>query len=124
MTPFAKSMILKAQDSLDTAKTRLDDPSQHDIVGYNLAQAAECMLKALCSLRGIEYPNGDDGHDLDVLVSLLEEDNMQAISSHADIIELTPYNQTRQSVRQDERLNLKEYFGYVEDLKKLVVDVS
>ena len=122
MTPFAKSMILKAQDSIDTARARLDDPSQHDIVGYNLAQAVECMLKALCSLRQIEYPNDADGHDLDVLMSLLEEDNMQSISSHADVIELTPYNITRGAVREDERLNLKEYMGYVEELKKLVVD--
>jgi HEPN domain-containing protein len=119
MTPFAKSMILKAQDSIDTAKANLDDPAQHEVVGYNLAQAVEFMLKALLSCREVEVPD-EDSHDLDALMALLEEDNMAAISSHADVVELTPYNDTRARIDADERLDLKEYLGYVEDLKGLV----
>ncbi|MEK7357186.1 MAG: HEPN domain-containing protein [Bdellovibrionota bacterium] len=120
MTPFAKSMILKAQDSIDTAKAHLDNPEQHLTVGYNLAQAVEHMLKALLALREIEFPNGEESHDLDALMALLEEDNMAAISSHADVVELTPYNDTRATIDPDERLDLKEWLGYVEDLKGLV----
>lgn len=121
MTPFAKSMILKAQDCIDTAKANLEDPGQHEVVGYNLAQAVEHMLKALLSLRNVDYGD-EDGHDLDALMTLLEEDNMAAISSHADVVELTPYNDTRARIEPDERLDLREYLGYVEDLKGLVRD--
>ena len=120
MNAAAKSLILKAQDSIDTARKHLDDESQHDVVGYNLAQACEMFLKALLTLREVEYPHDEDGHDLDSLMELLEEDNMSAISSHADVVELTPYNSPRAQVRADDRLDLKEYLGYVEDLKALV----
>jgi HEPN domain-containing protein len=124
MNPQAKSFILKAQDNLDLAKKLIDDEKQHDIVGYNLAQAVELYLKALCVFREIEFPHDEDQHDLDVLMQLLEEDNMTTISSHADVIELTPYNSTTAKVRQDERLDLEEWLGYVEALKELVGEVS
>jgi HEPN domain-containing protein len=124
MNPQAKSYIIKAQDNLDLAKKLLDDEKQHDIVGYNLAQAAELLLKALCVLREIEYPHDEDQHDLDALMALLEEDNMTTISSHADVVELTPYNSTTAKVRPDERLDMEEYLGYVEELKDLVGEVS
>lgn len=120
MTPQAKSLILKAQDSIDTAKRNIDDQHQHDIVGYNLAQACENLLKSLLTLREIEYPEGDDAHDLDVMLALLEEDNMTTISSHADIVELTPYNSLSAHISPGERLNLHDYLGYVEEFKKYV----
>ena len=120
MNSQAKSLILKAQDNLDLAKKLLADESQHDIVGYNLAQAAENYLKVLLSARNLEYPEGEEAHDLDAMLSLLEEDNMTAASSHADVVELTPYNSTNAHIRKDERLNLQEYVGHVEDLKGLV----
>lgn len=120
MNAAAKSLILKAQDSLDTAKKHIDDNQQHEVVGYNLAQASELFLKALCTLRDLEYPHDEEGHDLDNLMQILEEDNFAAISSHADVIELTAYNSPSARVRADERLDLKEYLGYVEDLKALV----
>jgi HEPN domain-containing protein len=120
MNPTAKSLILKAQDSLETAKTHLNDENQHDAVGYNLAQASEFLLKALCAIRGLEVPGGAESHDLDFLMETLENNNLAAVSSHADVIELTPYNSPTAKVRRSERLDLKEYFGHVEDLKKLV----
>jgi hypothetical protein len=120
MTPQAKSLILKAQDNIDTARRNIDDQHQHEIVGYNLAQACENLLKSLIVLREIEMPEGDDAHDLDVLMSLLEEDNMTTISSYADVVELTPYNSLSARIGPGERLNLHEYLGHVEDLKKFV----
>lgn len=123
MNSTAKSLILKAQDNIDTAKKMMSEgqhESQHDAVGYNLAQASEFLLKTLLSLRGIEFPQGPEGHDLDGLMELLEENGFSAISSHADIIELTPYNSATASVRKSERLDLKEYLVLVEDLKALV----
>lgn len=120
MSAHAKSLILKAQDDLDLAKNNLSDEKQHDIVGYNLAQACEKYLKALIEMRGLEYPEGDEAHDLDALMQVLEEGNFAAISSHADVIELTPYNSPSAHIRKDERLDLEEYAGYVESLKKLV----
>ena len=119
MTPAAKSLILKAQEHLDVAKSQLGDEAQHDVVGYNLAQASECFMKALMSLRDLEFPQGDDAHDLDLLMQTLEEDNLAAISSHADVIELTRYNTTRGKVRPDDRLDLREYLGFVEEMKVL-----
>lgn len=120
MSAHAKSLILKAQDDLDLAKQHLDDDKQHELVGYNLAQACEKYLKALCEMKGLEYPGDEEGHDLDALMQVLEESNFAAISSHADIIELNPYNSTNAHIRADERLDLTEYAGYVENLKKLV----
>ena len=120
MNPTSKSLILKAQDNLDTAKKHLADESQHDVVGYNLAQATECLLKALCATRDLPFPEGDAAHDLDALMEVLEEDNLAAVSSHADVIELTQYNNPNSKVREDDRLDLEEYFGLVEELKKLV----
>lgn len=116
----AKSLILKAQDNIETAKSNLNDDKQHDVAGYNLAQACELFLKSLLVMRELEYPHDDDGHDLDTLMSILEEEGMAEISSHADLIELTQYNNARGHIRPDERLNLKEYLAQVEDLKKLV----
>jgi HEPN domain-containing protein len=120
MTPHAKSLVLKAQDNIDTARRAIDDQHQHDICGYNLAQAAEHLMKALMSLREIEFPEGEDAHDLDVMMSLLEEDNLTAISSYADVVELTPYNSLSARIAPGQRLNLHEYLGHVEDLKKFV----
>lgn len=120
MTAHAKSLIVKAQDDLDIAKKSLSDEKQHDIAGYNLAQACEKYLKALIEMRGLKYPEGDEAHDLDALMQVLEEGNFAAISSHADIIELNLYNSPSAHVRKEERLDLEEYAGYVENLKKLV----
>jgi hypothetical protein len=119
MNPAAKSLVLKAQEHLDTAKSHLSDESQHDVVGYNLAQAAECFMKALCNMRELEYPSGDEDHDLDALMQTLEDDNLTAISSHADVIELTRYNSIHARVRREDRLDLSEYAGFVEDMKSL-----
>ncbi len=116
----AKSLILKAQENLDVAKSHLGDDKQHDMVGYNLAQACEQFLKALCEMRELEYPHNEDGHDLDMLMQVLEEDNFASISSHADVIELTAYNSPKAHIRVDDRLDLQEYVSYVENLKKLV----
>ena len=118
--PTAKSLILKAQDNIETAKTNMNDDKQHDVAGYNLAQACELFLKALLEMRELEYPHDEEGHDLDSLMAILEEEGMAEISSHADVIELTQYNDARAHVRPDERLDLKEYLAYTEDLKKLV----
>lgn len=120
MSAHAKSLILKAQDDLDLAKKHLHEDKQHDLVGYNLAQACEKYLKALCEMKGLEYPGDSEGHDLDALMQILEENNFSAISSHADVVELTQYNSTNAHVRPDDRLDLEEYVDYVEDLKKLV----
>ncbi|MEN0058277.1 MAG: HEPN domain-containing protein [Bdellovibrio sp.] len=120
MSAHAKSLILKAQDHIDTAKLNLHDLKEHDVVGYNLAQAAEKYLKALCEMRGLEYPHDKDGHDLDLLMQVLEENNFTPISSHADVIELTAYNDPQNLIRREERLDLVEYLGHVESLKKLV----
>lgn len=128
MNSTAKSLILKAQDSIDTAKKMMADAnqlaSQHDAIGYNLAQSAEFLLKSLLAVRGIEFPQGPESHDLDALMELLEGNGFSAISSHADIIELTPYNSATAAVRKSERLDLKEYLGHVEDLKTLVGKTS
>jgi HEPN domain-containing protein len=120
MSSHAKSLIIKAQSDLDLAKKHLDDEEQHDLVGYNLAQATEQLLKALCGIRGLSYPSDEDGHDLDLLVETLENGNFALISSHADIIDLTQYNSPKAYVREEDRLDLEEYYGYVSELKKLV----
>ncbi len=122
MNSTAKSLILKAQDSLDIARKTIDEPSQHEVTGYNLAQATELFLKALCSIMELEYPHDEEGHDLDALLTTLEDHNFAAASSHADVIDLNPYNSPRAHIRKEDRLDLKTYLGYVEDLKKLVGD--
>ena len=123
MNSAAKSLLMKAQEHLDTAKAHMEDQAQHDVVGYNLAQACESFMKSLCSMRELEFPKGDDGHDLDLLMETLEEDNLTAISSHADVVELTRYNMVSRKVSPEERLDLREYLGYVEDMKTLFRDL-
>lgn len=118
--PTAKSLILKSQDNFEVAKNTISDDKQHDITGYNLAQACELLLKSLLEMRDIEYPHNEEGHDLDNLIVLLEEEGFAEISSHADIIDLTPYNNAKAHIKSDERLNLKDYLAHTEDLKKLV----
>ena len=91
----AQTLIMNAQDALDLAKKNIADDKQHEMVGYNLAQASELFMKALCEMRGIEYPrNSADSHDLDHLMELLEEGGFAAISSHEDVNSLTIYNST------------------------------
>jgi HEPN domain-containing protein len=120
MNPAVKSLIIKAQDNLDTAKQMIGDDKQHDIVGYNLAQATELLLKALCQMRNVEYAHDEDGHDLDLLMEALEESGFAAVSSYADVVELTMYNSSGAVIRKDDRLDLVEYTSNVEDLKKFV----
>jgi len=120
MNPTTKSLILKAQDCIEIAKGGLADEGQHDAVGYNLAQATEFLLKSLCALRELEIPHGAQSHDLDFLMEALEDNNLSAVSSHADVIDLNPYNSATSKVRRSERLNLGEYYEHVEELKKLV----
>lgn len=114
----AKSLILQAQDHLSLAQTNISDTRQHDMVGYNLAQACEKFLKALCDMRELPYPEEDN--DLDELITTLEEADFSLISSHADVIELTSYNSPRAVIPEKERLNLGEYLEYTLNLKKLV----
>ena len=120
MNANAKSLILKAQDNIDTAKKYLDDDNQHDVAGYNLAQAVEHFLKALCAAHELEYPNDEEGHDLDALMQILEENNLAAVSSHADLVELTQYNSPRAHVRRENRLDLHSYMSQLMDFKALV----
>lgn len=114
----AKSLILQAQDHLNLAQQNIQDAKQHDMVGYNLAQACEKFLKALCDMRELPYP--DEDNDLDALITTLEEANFSLISSHADVIELTEYNSARAVISEKDRLDLSEYMGYTLNLKKLV----
>ena len=114
----AKSLILQAQDHLNLAQTNVHDSKQHDMVGYNLAQACEKFLKALCDMRELPYP--DEDNDLDELITAMEEAGLSPISSHADIIELTAYNSARAVVSEKDRLDLAEYLEYTLNLKKLV----
>ncbi|MGE5085411.1 MAG: HEPN domain-containing protein [Bacillota bacterium] len=116
----AKSMILKAEDNIAIAQKNINDETQHDVVGYNLAQACELYLKSLLTLRELEFPEGDEAHDLDVLMTTLEDEGFSEISSHADVIELTQYNSPSAHIREDDRLDLEEYMGHVKELKKLV----
>jgi|GEM_PF-1003774 HEPN domain. len=119
----AQTLIMNAQDALDLAKKNIADDKQHEMVGYNLAQASELFMKAICEMRGIEYPrNSADSHDLDHLMELLEEGGFSPISSHEDVNALTIYNSTegRHTVRDADRLDLEEMIEHVEDLKTLV----
>lgn len=117
----AKTLILNAQDSFELAKKSLSDHKQHEFVGYNLAQACELFMKALCEMRELEYPHDEEGHDLDALMQILEEGNLSAISSLEDIIQLNAYNSTGPvTVREADRVDLNEFIDHVEDLKKLV----
>ena len=117
----AKTLILNAQDSFDLAKKNLADHKQHEFVGYNLAQACENFMKALCEMRELEYPHDEEGHDLDALMQILEEGNLAAISSLEDIIQLNAYNGSGKiNVKEADRVNLSEFIDHVEDLKKLV----
>lgn len=118
-----QTLILNAQDALDLAKKNLHDERQHEMVGYNLAQACEFFMKALCEMRGLSYPRDSAGHDLDFLMQTLEEGGYAAISSLEDIVALTIYNSTSgHSVHESDRVDLSEMLECVEDLKKLVGD--
>lgn len=114
-----QTLILNGQDALELAKKNVDDDKQHDLVGYNLAQACELFMKAICEMRGLEYPRDNEGHDLNTLMEILEEGGFSAISSHEDILDLTAYNSTSSHVRADDRLDLHEMVNNVEELKKL-----
>ncbi|MNJ92590.1 HEPN domain protein [compost metagenome] len=116
-----QTLILNAQDALELAKKNVSDEKQHEMVGYNLAQACELFMKAICEMRGLEYPRDNEGHDLDNLMEILEEGGFSAISSHEDVIGLTVYNSTSSGhhVRDDDRLDLEEMIVNVEELKKL-----
>ncbi len=124
MNQAAKSMILKGNDNLETAKRCIDDENQHDIAGYNLAQAVEHFLKSLIMIRDLEFPESDEAHDLDALMTVLEEANFSAISSYADVVELTVYNSLNARVHQSQRLNLYEALQQVEDLKTFIGKIA
>jgi hypothetical protein len=40
------------------------------------------------------------------------------------VVELTPYNSPRAFIRQEDRLDLSEYYDHVEELKKLVGELA
>lgn len=120
----AKILLAKAKDDLELVKTIIGLKNQHDNAGYHLCQACEKILKALCEVRGLTYStDGKKGHDLDRLLTHLEEDGMSEVSSFEDIIALTVYDaQARYDYLSDEeRLDLKEYLAKTVHLAKFAL---
>jgi HEPN domain-containing protein len=63
----AKTLVLKADNDLKTARIGFDHDAPLDTVAFHVQQAAEKMLKALLASRGIGYPLT---HDLRALLNL------------------------------------------------------
>lgn len=119
-----KILLAKAKDDIDLVAAVIDSENQHDNAGYHLSQACEKTLKALCELKGVAYPtDGKKGHDLDRLMSLLEDQGVQEISSFENIVSLSVYDaQARYDYLSDEeQLDLKEYLELSKKLFKFVL---
>ena len=86
---LVKGWIEKAENDLKNAEhtLKLTDDCPYDTVCFHSQQCAEKYLKALLTLKRIQFPRT---HDLTELASLLPPDARLG-SSPPDLAEITPY---------------------------------
>ncbi len=93
MPPDRPEVLLRKakQDELAVEKLLDDGDIEDDLLGFHAQQAAEKMLKALLSARGVDYPKT---HNLRVLVELLSAEGIRLPEKLAEIDRLTQFGTT------------------------------
>jgi HEPN domain-containing protein len=86
---LARQLLDRAADDVIAAGTLLEVDAVSDaIIGFHAQQAVEKALKAVLTVRGIDYPFT---HDLELLAALCERAGMTLPSDLADVPRLSPY---------------------------------
>jgi HEPN domain-containing protein len=81
-------LLRKANQDLAVLRVSLNDASIADeIFGFHAQQAVEKLLKAWIEVKGLAYPSI---HDLNALLSILEEANEPA-AQFRDLADLNPF---------------------------------
>jgi HEPN domain-containing protein len=80
---LALEFLRKAEHDLDSARLLLTGENLFDSVCFHCQQLAEKSIKAVLTLRSIRFKKV---HDLDVLLSLLDDPDFDTIRSYALIL--------------------------------------
>lgn len=118
-------LIFKAKEDLITAKYLLDGFNNHnlelklDIIFFHLQQCTEKLIKSVLDFSGIKFPYS---HDIEELVTLLQQNNIQTIPNIQRLIPLTEYAvDSRYVVIHDD---LEDIDGYLEIVDELFLFVN
>jgi HEPN domain-containing protein len=86
---LARQLLERASDDVAAASALLDVAGVSDaIVGFHAQQAVEKAMKAVLTVRGVEYPFT---HDLELLVALCAGAGASLPVDLADVPRLAPY---------------------------------
>jgi HEPN domain-containing protein len=86
---LARQLLERAADDVEAASALLDVERVSDaIVGFHAQQAVEKALKAVLTVREVDYPFT---HDLELLVALCDRSGATVPADLVDVPRLSPY---------------------------------
>ena len=117
----AKTLILKADNDLKTARIGIEHDGPLDAVAFHVQQAVEKLLKALLASRGVAYPLT---HDLRALLNLAVNEIPELESFRERLLPLNPY---AVEIRYDQSVNpdseeITSALSTVEELRNAILD--
>lgn len=106
-------LFIKAKEDFVAAKYLLDGFSHHglelnlEIIFFHFQQCAEKLLKTVLDIHKIKFPHT---HDLDNLISLLEENNIFLFEDLEELLPLTDFAvEGRYSIIHDDLSDSDKY---------------
>ncbi len=117
-------LFKKAKSDLELAKYALDGFTNDkleielDVIAFHLQQSAEKLLKSLLDYYKIKFPKT---HDLENLISIIDEKNISVNTDLSGLIYLNDYAvEGRYAVIHDDLDNIQIYIDLIDTLKSEV----
>jgi len=117
-------LFIKAKEDFVAAKYLLDGFNHHglelnlEIIFFHFQQCAEKLLKAVLDIHKIKFPHT---HDLDNLMTLLEENNIFLFEDLEELLPLTDFAvEGRYSIIHDDLHDSDKYIALLNTLMEIV----
>ncbi len=117
-------LFIKGKEDFIAAKYLLDGFHNHnlqlklDIIFFHFQQCAEKFIKSILDFYGIRFPRT---HDLDEIITILEESNIDIGFSLEGLIELTDYAvEGRYGIINDDLQDSEKYIAILCKLEKYI----
>ena len=117
-------LFIKAKEDFVAAKYLLDGFNHHglelnlEIIFFHFQQCAEKLLKAVLDIHKIKFPHT---HDLDNLMTLLEENNIFLFEDLEELLPLTDFAvEGRYSIIHDDLSGSDKYIPLVNTFIEIV----
>jgi HEPN domain-containing protein len=117
-------LFIKAKEDFVAAKYLLDGFNNHglelnlEIIFFHFQQCAEKLLKSVLDIHSIKFPHT---HDLDNLMTLLEENNIFLFDELEELLPLTDFAvEGRYSILHDDLNDTDKYIALLDTFIKIV----